>query len=163
MNFDFDVVIVGAGPVGSTIAYYLSKKGLDVALVDKKKQIGYPLQCAGILSKHIFDLNELPEEVILNRVLGAFLHTRNHILNVKKDAPVAYVIDRIAYDEFLLNRSLENGVRLINQKVVDVDAEMGITYLSNSQTLKSKVTGIIPYCQSVWAMFRKISRLHRCL
>jgi geranylgeranyl reductase family protein len=139
MNFDFDVVIVGAGPVGSTIAYYLSKKGLDVALVDKKKQIGYPLQCAGILSKHIFDLNELPEEVILNRVLGAFLHTRNHILNVKKDAPVAYVIDRIAYDEFLLNRSLENGVRLINQKVVDVDAEMGITYLSNSQTLKSKV------------------------
>ena len=139
MNFDFDVVIVGAGPVGSTIAYYLSKKGLDVALVDKKKQIGYPLQCAGILSKHIFDLNELPEEVILNRVLGAFLHTRNHILNVKKDAPVAYVIDRIAYDEFLLNRSLENGVRLINQKVVDVDAEMGITYLSNSQSLKSKV------------------------
>jgi geranylgeranyl reductase family protein len=139
MNFDFDVVIVGAGPVGSTIAYYLSKKGLDVALVDKKKQIGYPLQCAGILSKHIFDLNELPEEVILNRVLGAFLHTRNHILNVKKDTPVAYVIDRIAYDEFLLNRSLENGVRLINQKVVDVDAEMGITYLSNSQTLKSKV------------------------
>ena len=70
MNFDFDVVVVGAGPVGSTIAYYLSNYGLDVAIIDKKKQIGYPLQCAGILSKHIFELNELPEDVILNEVKG---------------------------------------------------------------------------------------------
>lgn len=139
MNFDFDVVIVGAGPVGSTIAYYLSNNGLDVALVDKKKKIGYPLQCAGILSKHIFDVNLLPEEVIKNRVSGAFLHTQNHILNVKKDTTVAYVIDRIAYDEFLFNRALENGVRFINRKVVDVDGENGITYLSDSQNLKSKV------------------------
>lgn len=139
MNFDFDAVIVGAGPVGSTIAYYLSKNGLDVAIADKKKQIGYPLQCAGILSNHIFDVNELPDEVILNSVKGAFLHTKNHILNVKKDESVAYVIDRIAYDEFLLNRAVDNGATFINQKVIDVDGEMGVTYLSNSQEIKSKV------------------------
>ena len=139
MNFDFDVVIVGAGPVGSTIAYYLSCNGLNVALIDKKKQIGYPLQCAGILSKHIADVNVLPDEVIMNRVCGAFLHTQNHILNVKKDDTVAYVIDRIAYDEFLFNRAIENGVKFINQKVVDVDGDAGITYLSSSQNLKSKV------------------------
>ena len=78
MNFDFDAVIVGAGPVGSTIAYYLCRNGLNVAILDKKKQIGYPLQCAGILSGHIFDLNELPDEVVLNTVRGAFLHTQNH-------------------------------------------------------------------------------------
>ena len=139
MNFDFDAVIVGAGPVGSTIAYYLSKNGLDVAIADKKKQIGYPLQCAGILSNHIFDVNELPDEVILNSVRGAFLHTQNHILNVKKDESVAYVIDRIAYDEFLLNRAVDNGATFINQKVIDVDSEMGVTYLSNGPEIKSKV------------------------
>lgn len=139
MSFDFDVVIVGAGPVGSTIAYYLTCEGLDVALIDKKTQIGYPLQCAGILSRHIHDVNELPEEIILNEVRGAFLHTRNHILNVKKDETVAYVIDRIAYDEFLLEKSLKKGAELINQKVIDVDAERGITYLSNNQEIKSKV------------------------
>lgn len=139
MNFDFDAVIVGAGPVGSTIAYYLSGEGLDVAIIDKKRQIGYPLQCAGILSGHIFDTNELPDEVILNSVNGAFLHTQNHILNVKKEDPVAYVIDRIAYDEFLLNRAIGNGVEFINQKVIDVDGENGITYLSNDQRINSKV------------------------
>ena len=139
MNFDFDVVVVGAGPVGSTIAYYLSNYGLDVAIIDKKKQIGDPLQCAGILSKHIFELNELPEDVILNEVKGLFLHTKNHILNVSKEDTEAYVIDRIAYDEFLLNRAVGSGTKLINNKVIDVDSEGGITYLSDGQKIKSKI------------------------
>ena len=139
MSVDFDVVIVGAGPVGSTIAYYLCKDGLNVALIDKKTQIGYPLQCAGILSQHILDVNCLPGEVILNEVKGAFLHTKNHILNVKKDNTAAYVIDRIAYDEFLLKRAIDNGAQLTNQKVLSVDSNDGITYLSNNQKIKSKI------------------------
>lgn len=139
MSVDFDVVIVGAGPVGSTIAYYLCKDGLNVALIDKKTQIGHPLQCAGILSQHILDVNCLPGEVILNEVKGAFLHTKNHILNVKKDNTAAYVIDRIAYDEFLLKRAIDNGAQLTNQKVLSVDSNDGITYLSNNQKIKSKI------------------------
>ncbi len=139
MNFDFDVVIVGAGPVGSTIAYNLSDYGLDIALIDKKKQIGYPLQCAGILSKHIFAINELPDNVILNEVKGAFLHSQNHILNVKKDTSEAYIIDRIAYDEFLLERAIKSGVEFINQKVTDVESDNAVTYLSNGEKIKSKI------------------------
>jgi len=139
MNFDFDVVIVGAGPVGSTIAYYLSNHGLDIAIVDKKKQIGYPLQCAGILSKHIFEVNDLPDEVVLNSVKGAFLHSQNHILNVEKDTTEAYIIDRIAYDEFLLNRAIKNGVKFINQKVTSINSEDGVTHLANGQIIKSKI------------------------
>ena len=141
MNSDFDVVVVGAGPVGSTIAYYLSNHDLDVALVDKKTQIGYPLQCAGILSRHIFELNDLPSQIILNEVNGAFIHTQNHILKVRKDTVQAYIIDRIAYDEFLLKRAIKNGVKLINQKVVDVDCEKGITYFSNDHITSKIIVG----------------------
>ena len=139
MNSDFDVAVIGAGPVGSTIAYYLCERGLDVAIVEKKKQIGYPLQCAGILSQDIFNQNELPDSVILNTVKGAFLHTQNNVLNVKKDHEVAYIIDRISYDEFLLNRAIESGAELINVKAVDFDIENGMTYLSDSRTIKSKI------------------------
>lgn len=139
MNYDYDVVIVGAGPVGSTIAFYLAQNDLNVVMVEKKTHIGYPLQCAGILSKHIFEYNELPDEIILNTVNGAFLHTKNHILNVWTDEDVAYVIDRIGYDQFLSNRAIQNGVKLINKKVIDVDAEKGITYFSDEQSITSKV------------------------
>ena len=123
MNFDYDVCVIGAGPVGSTIAYYLSLKGLSVALLDKKTKIGYPLQCAGILSNHIEGINELPEDVILISVIGAFLHTQNHTLAVGKDEVAAYVIDRVEYDQFLLNRALDNGVELITQKAIDFDID----------------------------------------
>ena len=139
MSFDCDVVVVGGGPVGSTIAYYLVKEGLSVFIVEKKNQIGYPLQCAGILSRNILDYNVLPDEVVLNRVNGAFLHTKNHVLNVEKEDTVAYVIDRIAYDEFLLNRAVTNGAELINQKAADFNIEEGITYFSNGEKIKSKV------------------------
>lgn len=30
-----DVIVVGAGPAGSTTAYYLAKAGLDVLLLEK--------------------------------------------------------------------------------------------------------------------------------
>ena len=139
MNFDFDIVIIGAGPVGSTVAYNLSNKGFDIAIIDKKKHIGYPLQCAGILSENIFKTNELPDEIILNTVKGAFLHSQNHILNVEKDTVQAYIIDRIAYDEYLLNRAIENGAEFINQKVTHVNSAEGITYLSGNEKITSKI------------------------
>lgn len=139
MNYDYDVVIVGAGPVGSTIAFYLAQNDLNVVMVEKKTHIGYPLQCAGILSKHIFEYNELPDEIIINTINGAFLHSKNHILNVGTDESVAYVIDRVGYDQFLSNRAIQNGVRLINKKVIDVDIEKGITYFSDEQSITSKV------------------------
>ena len=72
MNFEYDAVIIGAGPAGSTIAYYLAKNDLNVALVEKKTQIGYPLQCAGIVSNHIHDLNEFKKLYAkrINKLMG---------------------------------------------------------------------------------------------
>ena len=37
---EFDVCIVGAGPVGLTLAFDLAKRGIGVALVDKELQAG---------------------------------------------------------------------------------------------------------------------------
>ena len=139
MCLTFDVSIIGGGPVGSTIAYCLSKRGLSVCIIEKKKEIGHPLQCAGILSNRIFTLNELPEEFILNRVKGAVIHSQNHTLNVKKDHDAAYVIDRVNYDAFLLDRAVSNGVRIINQKAVDFDIENSIVCLSDGEKVQSKV------------------------
>lgn len=139
MNFDYDVCVVGAGPVGSTISYYLSLKGLSVVLLDKKTKIGYPLQCAGILSSHVEDFNELPEDIILNKVKGAFLHSPNQILKVEKSSDVAYVIDRVAYDQFLLKRAIGSGVKLIYKKAIDFDIDEGLVTLQNNQIIKSKI------------------------
>ena len=37
-NYSVDVCIIGAGIVGLTTAYYLSKEGLNVVLIDKSRK-----------------------------------------------------------------------------------------------------------------------------
>ncbi|WP_292520492.1 NAD(P)/FAD-dependent oxidoreductase [Methanoculleus sp.] len=40
-----DVIVVGAGPAGSTTARYAAEAGLDVLMIDKRKEIGLPVCC----------------------------------------------------------------------------------------------------------------------
>jgi len=139
MDFDYDVAIIGAGPVGSTIAYYLAQYNLNVVIIEKKTQIGHPLQCAGILSTHINDLNELPENIILNKVKGAYLHSKNYLLKVEKPDDVAYIIDRLKYDEHLFKRAINSNVNFINKKVSYVDINRGSIVLENNEIIISKI------------------------
>lgn len=41
----FDIVVVGAGPAGSTFARIAASKGLSVLLLDRKSKIGIPVRC----------------------------------------------------------------------------------------------------------------------
>ncbi|AGB49777.1 geranylgeranyl reductase family protein [Methanomethylovorans hollandica DSM 15978] len=54
----YDIIVIGAGPAGSTAATYAAQRGMSVLLVDKKKDIGVPLQCGGFLP-HVETLQEL--------------------------------------------------------------------------------------------------------
>ena len=143
MSFDYDVTIIGAGPIGSTLAYELAKEDIKVCLIDKKKIIGLPLQCAGIINKRVLEINHFPDELILNKVKGAFLHSKNHALSVSKEEDQALILDRVALDQFLYNRAIENGVHsYLSSKVVSIDdIEGSITFQNESsqKTIKSKI------------------------
>lgn len=142
MMYDYDVVIVGGGPIGSTLAYKLTKEDLKVCIIDKKKEIGLPLQCAGIISKKILTLNELPNEIILNEVKGAYLHSPHENLTVSKKDTEAYIIDRVAYDKYLLKRAVENGVKLINPcKVIGINTKEGIITSQEGQITSKIIVG----------------------
>ena len=144
MSFDVDVTIIGAGPIGSTLAYELAKEDIEVALIDKKKVIGLPLQCAGIINKRALDFNQFPEELIFNKAKGAFLHSRNHSLTVSKDEDQALIIDRVALDQFLYKRAIENGVgSYLSSKVVSIDDLEGKVTFQNDSTEKTISSKII--------------------
>lgn len=135
---NYDVAVVGAGPVGSTFARYMAEKGFEVAILEKKREIGVPLQCAGLLGKKIKKVNILPDEFIINPVTGAFLHSpEDTVLSVSKEKPEAYVVDRIGYDKFLAQLALDSGAEIfLNHRVEKVDSVKGIITLKNNENTK---------------------------
>ncbi|MFA0834226.1 MAG: geranylgeranyl reductase family protein [Methanobacterium formicicum] len=135
---NYDVAVVGAGPVGSTFARHMAEKGFEVAILEKKREIGVPLQCAGLLGKKIKKINILPDEFIINPVNGAFLHSpEDTVLSVSKEKPEAYVVDRIGYDKFLAQLAIDSGAELfLNHRVETVDSVHGVITLKNNENTK---------------------------
>jgi geranylgeranyl reductase family protein len=140
---NYDVAVVGGGPVGSTFARHMAEKGFEVAILEKKREIGVPLQCAGLLGKKIKKVNILPDKFIINPVNGAFLHSpEDTVLSVSKTKPEAYVLDRIGYDKFLSQLALDSGADLfLNHRVEQVDSVKGVINLKNNE--KTKITADI--------------------
>lgn len=48
-QYDYDVVIIGGGPAGSTVARYAAEQGIRVVVLDARKSIGTPLQCGELV------------------------------------------------------------------------------------------------------------------
>jgi len=69
-GIDFDVVIIGSGPAGSTVARVASSAGLKVLLIDKKQELGAPVQCSGAVSHHALERVGLgpDDEFVIERI-----------------------------------------------------------------------------------------------
>src|SRR3989442_2747731 len=52
MPSPYDVIVVAAGPAGGTAAGYAARKGLSVLLVDKRKEVGVPVQCGEYVAEN---------------------------------------------------------------------------------------------------------------
>ena len=48
-SYDYDVIVIGGGPAGSTVARYAAKAGISVLVLDARNSIGSPLQCGELV------------------------------------------------------------------------------------------------------------------
>ena len=73
----YDVIVVGAGPAGSVAAKFAARAGARTLLVDRRPELGFPVQCGEFLPsprelKDLFDCPgvidetfEIPQETVL--------------------------------------------------------------------------------------------------
>jgi len=118
----YDVVVVGAGPAGCLAARYASLGGASVLVLERKRDIGVPVQCGGFLPHH----DKLRE--VLPRVEGfdeIFTYPGDCVLNTSsrqcyyapsgesKEVRVpADTIDRRRFDKFLAHEAVLAGAEL---------------------------------------------------
>ena len=71
---DYDVIIVGAGPVGGHLGRTLSEQGLHVLMLEEHREIGKPFQCAGLVTPSAMKRVDLYNS-ILTDVWGARMYS----------------------------------------------------------------------------------------
>lgn len=105
----YDVIVVGAGAIGSYVAWELSRRGFAILLLDKKELPGKEV-CAGVLSVDAFEEFPLPKESVLNSIEKMKVFSPlGSVLEYRHPKPLAYIVDRPAFDRSLLGRALMAG------------------------------------------------------
>jgi flavin-dependent dehydrogenase len=110
----YDVVIVGGGPAGSSCAWRLRRRGVEVAVLDTSN---FPRDkvCAGWITPQVLEALAIePAEYAGGRVLQPITGFRTSRLGgpdteTRFGGPVSYGIRRCEFDHYLLRRS---GARL---------------------------------------------------
>ncbi len=111
----YDVVVVGAGPVGSTAARNAAMNGAKVLMIEEHAFIGSPVGCTGLLSTRAVAECELKpsDEFVFNSVRGAFVHAPDgQCLPIDGKQTKAYVVSRKNFDRALAVMAAEEGVEL---------------------------------------------------
>jgi len=126
---DYDVIVVGAGPGGSTAARFCARSGLKTLLVEKERFPRYK-PCGGCLSLktvHLLNLDLGP--VIENTIFGAkFSYRLQDPFFIESKEPIALMVMRDRFDQFLLGKALGEGVTILEgEKMVKIrEKEKGV-------------------------------------
>jgi len=114
----YDVIVIGAGPAGTTAAILLKQKGRNVLLVDKA---AFPrtVICAGWINRQCAPLLTkigVPVKTLLNRTFHDVAFYRPDFSQSAKptfEEPPGYLIDRAAFDNALVNAAIKQEVDVI--------------------------------------------------
>lgn len=115
-----DVLVVGAGPGGAAAAWRAAEAGLKVLAIEKKKQLGEPVQCAefipGPMAAYAHE-----DGVLSQRIDGMKTYLPSGAV-----APSAFpglMVDRAAFDRALAARAREAGAEVVTDTaLVALDA-----------------------------------------
>ena len=129
MKLDCDVIVVGAGPGGSTAARYCAQTGLKTLLIEKERLPRYK-PCGGCLSPKTvrllsFDLSSVLE----NTIYGVkFSYCFEDSFSMQSTQPMAFLVMRDRFDQFLAKKALNTGAMILEgERVVRViEKEDGI-------------------------------------
>ncbi|MCJ2532331.1 MAG: geranylgeranyl reductase family protein [Candidatus Thermoplasmatota archaeon] len=114
--------MVGAGPAGSTTARFCADKDTEVLMIDRRREIGYPVQCGELLpaTKEMYSIfprgTNLEELFDIDDSLTAGSCSSVEFISpggrVYSSDFVSHALDRRIFDKHLVSLAIERGARV---------------------------------------------------
>ena len=114
VNDNYDVIVIGAGPIGGYLAWKLKTHGLTVLLLEEHSEIGRPFQCAGMVNPSAMErVGAL--DTVLPRIWGARMYSPSgtEIQIGKPETTRTWSVCRKLCDERVVKLALDSGVDLL--------------------------------------------------
>jgi len=111
LAMDFDAIVIGAGPAGSSTAREIASAGFKVGLFEEHEAVGLPQHCTGMLTVRGCQLLkvEVPDQVIQARPQAVKISYRNSCFKLPFKI---FVVDRSRFDRYLAEKAVEAGAIL---------------------------------------------------
>ncbi len=113
MKAAYDVIVVGAGPAGSTAARVAAERGLDVLLVEKRQEIGSLVRCAEALGEESLRPYIEPDERWINARISSYAvyNSAGDHVSVPPTEPTL-IVERKVFDRELAHLAAKAGAEV---------------------------------------------------
>ncbi len=145
IKIKYDVIIIGAGPAGSTAAKYLSEEGLKVLLVDKSKFPRVKDCGGGVPAKAFKHFQYLKENNLVDSFsYGGIVYppSRSFVFKEEREEPIIGMVIREKFDHGLVKLAIEAGTEFKdNKRVVDIkiQSDKAIVIFDDKKTAESEI------------------------
>ncbi len=110
---NFDCVVVGASCAGGMTAKAIARKNASIALLEEHSLPGKFNKCTALVSANgLRRVGVDFKKTVLNEIHGAVVHSPRFSFTVSTREPVAFVLDRQAFDEKCVDEAVDAGAEL---------------------------------------------------
>lgn len=138
MTIDCDVLVIGAGPAGCSAARASALRGAKTIVIDKKREIGVPVQCAEGIGRYLFPYLpfKIPKELLIWKINGISFNVGDITINRTGGIWSGFAINRKYFDKWLAEMAVNTGANLmIGTELTDLTVEDG--YKVTKATIKT--------------------------
>ncbi len=115
MIMDYDVIVIGGGPAGATFSRIAASGGMNVLIVDKRKELGVPVRCGEGLGQAevIKEGLDLPRSCYSVPIDGAKVVAPNgKSITWATEDTKGWILERKTFDKWLCELAVDKGAHV---------------------------------------------------